>query len=477
MNTITFTSGTSFNFNINEVIQENDINNVIIAYNNSLSTPTNYSINDVDSINLISIIYEIGINAFSNFINMQTITLSPTINKINITAFYGCSLLLSITLPNTLTFLGSKSFYSCSSLATIILYNTANLICIGDDVFNNIGNTGSYTFDSYNNLNTPTISKLISLLPSSWTRSPDSSYNIYVDFAILNDKCLTEKCIENKNYYFDLSCVPIPYKDFHTLFFNNNVFSLNYKIIYQPTIIIPQTLENYITLNTQVDVCGNKFNLTSTLDSLYECSMPKKCWSVESLIYFNKHISKLKTILNFNIDTKLTICRKDYIKNDCNKNDCNKNDCNKCDYCNKNDCNKCDYCNKNDCNKNDCNKNDDCKKKNKQICDMIYNKNNMQKIYTRGSTITIDDFFNMYEAQGVEMAVDNSYNSSIPSLCQARGLPINAATIKYVAILNLFVKSMYNSVDNLNIRFPYLIDFSGSMPTSPTDNNNYRYNP
>jgi hypothetical protein len=460
MNTITFTDSSNIYFNIGEVIQENDINNVILAYNYSQTPYDTYSITDVSSINLLSTIYEIGINAFNGFTSMSSITLSSTIHKINIDAFKGCSALQSIVLPDVLTTLGNNAFYGCTSLTNVILNNTNNLVCIGDAVFTGVTSTGTYTFGSDNNLARPTILNLISLLPAAWSRIPEISYNIYVDFAILYDTC----SIENKTFYVDLSCVPITYKDFHTLFFNkNNFFSLNCSVITQPNVINPVILDSYITLNKQVDIYGNKFNLMSTLDGLYECSMPKKVWSVESVIYFNKHIGKLKTILNFNIDNRVTICRK---KNECNKNECNKNECNK-NECNKNECNK-NECNKNECNKNECNNQ-------LKSCNILYNKNNIQKIYTRGpSIITIDDFFNMFEAQGVEMALDNSFNS-VP--IKASGLPINAATTKYVAILNLFVKSMYKSVDNLNIKLPYLIDFTGSMPTSSTDNNNYRYNP
>jgi len=474
MNTITFTDSSNISFTIGEVIQENDIENVILAYNYTQSPYTTYSITDVSNINLVSTIYEIGINAFNGFTSMVSMTLSSTINKINIDAFKGCSALQSIVLPDVLTTLGNNSFYGCASLANVVLNNTNNLVCIGDPVFYGLHSTGTYTFGSNNNLATPTISKLISLLPTAWTRHPDISYNIYVDFAILYDICLIEN--KNKTFYVDLSCVPIPYKDFHTLFFDkNNFFSLNCSVVTQPNVINPTALYNYITLNTQVDVYGNKFNLMSTLDSLYDCSMPKKVWSVESVIYFNKHIGKLKTIFNFNVDNRVTICKK---KNDC------KNECIKKAYIKKDECCK-EECSKNDClnecnNKKHCCKDECCKKDdecNKQLksCDLLYNKNNIQKFYTRGpSIITIDDFFNMYQAQGVEIALDNSYNS-IPK--QAQGLPINAAITKYVAILNLFVKSMYKTVDNLNIRLPYLIDFSGSMPTSSTDHNNYRYNP
>jgi hypothetical protein len=381
---------------------------------------------------------------------MKEITLSSTINKINLDAFYGCSSLQSIILPDALTFLGSNSFSGCSSLVNVVLNNTNNLICIGDNVFLGVGSTGTYTFGLYENLGTPIIYDLIALLPATWTKVPNTPYLKYVDFAILYDRCIVDKKIENNTCYFDLSNIPISYADFHTLFFDKNTFfNLNCSVINQLNKITPSNLKKYITINNQTDICGNSFNLMSTLNSLYECSMPQKCWSVESIIMYNKHISKLKTIFNFNVDNKVIICNKD--KREDNK-------CDKSDKCEKSD--KCDKCEKS---------------KNNQLCNLFYN--NVQKFYVRGPTIiTLDDFFNMFEAQGVIMATDNSYNV-VPDLRIAKGLPINAATIKYVGILNLFIKSMYKCVDNLNIRLSYLIDFSGSMPTSVNDTNNYRYNP
>ena len=252
MNTITFTDSSNISFTIGEVIQENDIENVIKAYN--YSHTTTYSITDVSSINLVSTIYEIGINSFNGFTSMVSITLSSTINKINLDAFYNCSSLQSILLPDCLTFLGSNAFYGCTALSTIVLNNTNNLLCIGEEVFTSISSTGTYTFGSYNNLATPTILKLISLLPpTGWTRNPPTYYYIYVDFAILYDICLIEN--KNKTFYVDLSCIPIPYKDFHTLFFDkNNFFSLNCSVVNQPNKINPTNLEKYSVLNQQVDI-------------------------------------------------------------------------------------------------------------------------------------------------------------------------------------------------------------------------------
>ena len=81
----------------------------------------------------------------------------------------------------------------------------------------------------------------------------------------------------------------------------------------------------------------------------------------------------------------------------------------------------------------------------------------------------------MFEAQGIEMATDNSYNS-IPK--QALGLPTDAENIKYIAILSLLLKSNNLNITNICFKMPYLINFSDSLPINSDPNtNNYRYNP
>ena len=159
MNTIVFNNGFDLSFNIDKVIQENDIQNIILAYNYTYVPVPSYSITDISSIDLTSTIYEIGINAFYNFTSMKEITLSTTVNKINLEAFYNCTSLQSIILPDALSFLGSNAFYGCSSLSNVVLNNTINLICVGESVFIGVSPTGTYTFGLYNNIETPIIYK------------------------------------------------------------------------------------------------------------------------------------------------------------------------------------------------------------------------------------------------------------------------------------------------------------------------------
>jgi len=92
--------------------------------------------------------------------------------------------------------------------------------------------------------------------------------------------------------------------------------------------------------------------------------------------------------------------------------------------------------------------------------------------------ITIDNFFNMFEAQGIAMATDNSYNTVTSTPVSAIGLPFDAYTTKYTAILTLYLKSSNLNVSDIAFQLPYLINFSNSMPKNDNPNtNNYRYNP
>jgi len=90
--------------------------------------------------------------------------------------------------------------------------------------------------------------------------------------------------------------------------------------------------------------------------------------------------------------------------------------------------------------------------------------------------ITLNEFFDMFEDQGVQFATDNSYN--LPYLT-AKGLPMDGSgnTFFLTAFLSLNINSHNNNVRDTCIRIPYNINFAGSMPKSATDQNNYRYNP
>ena len=329
-----------------------------------------------------------------------------------------------ITIGTDVTKLQSFLFSGCFNLQSIVIYNTDIITDIGLDIFNDVSSNGIYSFYSSNNYLTRNVTKLISLLPPppAWVSSSDIIYNYYTDFAILCNE-LTHINKNNADNY-NLTPIDISYTDFHTLFFpNNSYFNLNINN-YGIHKISQSDLKRYTTINLQTEqIYLNEdltnppvdisFNLLSTVLNHYQYNFPSQNWSIESSIQINKQLSNLKTIFNFQN--------------------------NKC----------CQKCNKSKCN-NTC-----------------VEKNNTK--------LTIDDFFNMFESQGIEMAIDNSFNS-VP--ITAKGLPIDAAIIKYTAILTLYLRSNNCNVNDVSIRMPYLINFSDSMPKNSNPNtNNYRYNP
>jgi len=329
-----------------------------------------------------------------------------------------------ITIGTDVTKLEDFLFTDCVNLTNITIYNTDIITYIGLDIFNDVSSNGIYSFYSSNDYYTNNVKKLISLLPVGWVSTID--YNYYTEFAILCNELTHINKNSADNYNF--TPIDISYTDFHTLFFpNNSYFNLNVNN-YGIHKITPSLLKSYITINSQTEqIYLNEdltlppedisFNLLSKVLNHYQYNMPSQCWSIESTIQINKQLSNLKTIFNFQ-------------DNQC------------------------------------------CEKDNKPKCNTKCNTTCIEKNSTK---ITIDDFFNMFEAQGVEMATDNSFNS-VPIL--AKGLPIDASTIKYTAILTLYLRSNNSNVKDISFKMPYLINFSNSMPKNNNpNNNNYRYNP
>lgn len=339
----------------------------------------------------------------------------------------------AITIGTDVTKLGSFLFTDCINLSNITIYNTDILTDIGLDVFNDISSNGIYSFYSANNYLTINVKELISLLPRAWTST--ITYTYYTEFAVLCNEMT--RINKNTAEYYNFTPIDISYADFHSLFFpNNSYFTLN-TTNYGKNKISPSNLKTYITINTQTErIYFNEdltvppqdisFNLLSKVLSHYQYNMSSQYWSIESTIQINRQLSSLKTIFNF--------------QEKCCNNTIHK-------YPEEDKC-KC---------KSKCINSSSCAEKN-------------------STKITIDDFFNMFEAQGIEMATTNSFT---PAPIAAAGLPIDAktSTMKYTAILTLYLRSNNSNVHDIGFKMPFLINFSGSMPKSLTDMNNYRYNP
>ena len=342
-----------------------------------------------------------------------------------------------VVIGTNITKLNDEVFSGCLNLNSITINNTDNLTYIGNNIFgnnifdndilNDICGNGVYKFYSRNYYYTSTISQLINLLPKNistgqteWISGLDQSYNYYTEFSVLyNDLTLIDIIDCNIQHYY-LKPIDISYQEFHNLFFStNNYLTLNKYYIND------NNYNRYTIINKQIESIYNSgdliydisFNLFAKVLSHYQHYIPKQLWSLESSICFNKKISNIKYIFDFKTTIKIN--------------------------------NKCECGGYNGCFKN---------------CKPPYQ-------------ITIDDFFNMFEAQGVEMATDNSFNS-IPK--SAIGLPIDSDSNKrYIAVLSLYLKSNNITVPNICIKMPYAISFQDSMPKTAVipNMNNYRYNP
>lgn len=334
-----------------------------------------------------------------------------------------------ITIGTDVEKLEDYLFTDCSNLSNIVIYNTDNLFYIGNHLFDDVSNNGHYSFYSKiatNDTNktyyyTPNVQRLETLLKDvkpNWVS--DLSYTYYTNFGIL----CNEMTHINKNTadYYDFAPIDISYVDFHTMFFKNNGYFNLTPCNYVKKYITKYNLDRYTIINNQTlevyslsDVLTDiSFNLYSCVMNHYQSDFPSQCWSIESTMKINKQLTKLKTIYDF------------YNNLSCNQPVSN--------------CNTCNY------------------------------KNNTK--------LTLDDMFNIWEEQGVTMATDNSYNSIDSTLTHALGLPLNANYTKYIAILNVYLRSNNSNVKDISLRMPYRINFSSSMPTNSDPNtNNYRYNP
>lgn len=377
LTTISFLDGSSNTYDLSGVIYQYAISGVIAS--------SGELITDISSIIVGTDVSGIGQYAFATFESMA-----------------------AVSIPASIVSIGSYAFLDCSGLTNIAIANTDNLLYIGSSLFQGINPVGTYTFASAHNYSTPNVQRLVSMLPfPGW--SSTIQYTYYIDCGILTTDMAKIHTNCNTNYV-ELIAIDISYQDFHQLFFSTNrYFTLNYRLWNQPNPMSKSQLEQYTVLRLQSQYnypqADTSFNLLGTLQEQYQQTIPPQYWSVDSSIQFNRKISQLKTIFDFQ-----------------NGNTCN---------------NAC---------------------------------------YSAQKNITLNEFFDMFEDQGVQFATDNSYN--LPYLTAA-GLPMDGSsnTFFLTALLSLNINSHNHDVDDTCIRIPYNINFAGSMPKSATDQNNYRYYP
>ncbi|WP_207652013.1 leucine-rich repeat protein, partial [Clostridium beijerinckii] len=88
----------------------------------------------------------IGIAAFYNYRNLNSITIPEGVTSIGHAAFYYCTNLKSVTIPESVTSIGESVFYNCFSLTSITI--PENVTSIGSNAFSNINDHAVFYVDS-----------------------------------------------------------------------------------------------------------------------------------------------------------------------------------------------------------------------------------------------------------------------------------------------------------------------------------------
>lgn len=85
-----------------------------------------FSNTSLTSIEIPSSVTSIGLDAFYNCTNLETVTFSdpveggvPSLEEIGNRAFWGCTALTSIEIPSSVTSIGTNAFYNCTNLETV----------------------------------------------------------------------------------------------------------------------------------------------------------------------------------------------------------------------------------------------------------------------------------------------------------------------------------------------------------------------
>jgi hypothetical protein len=309
-------------------------------------------------------------------------------------------------------------FTDCINLASIIINNTDNLTYIGSHLFIDVSTNGVYRFYSQaatanTYYYTSNIDRLEHLLIDV---KPQWTTDLsYTHYTVFG---IIKKDVEKVQYanvsYYTFAPIDISYSDFYSLFFKDNkYFSLNPR----PN-ITPENRARYTVINNQslqVYPTNNLSILPTDISfNLYSTVINHYQYSIP--------------IQEWSIESTMGLTRQ--------------------------------------------------LSKLKTIYDVMYYSSTLNNIcMTPTIKFTIDDVFAIFEAQGVQMATDNSYNTLLSEPVYAKGLPIDALTETYIAVLNLYLRSTNENVKDISLRMPYNINFSSSMPTFAGDTTNYRYKP
>jgi hypothetical protein len=101
-----------------------------------------------DCINLVNVIIpysvtEIGEQAFYNCCRLKSITIPGSVTKIGEYAFRDCASLTSVTIPDSMTEIGEAAFQYCDNLTSVII--PGNVTKIGKLAFDGCGNLRDIT--------------------------------------------------------------------------------------------------------------------------------------------------------------------------------------------------------------------------------------------------------------------------------------------------------------------------------------------
>ena len=120
----------------NSIVYTSSDNNIVTPYLASALDAKILSISYKDGKGTIAFdkeISTIGQNAFSNRMNLVSITIPDSVTGIGAAAFLKCPNLTSITIPESVTTIGEDAFFDCSSLVSVTIPN--NVTTIGIAVF------------------------------------------------------------------------------------------------------------------------------------------------------------------------------------------------------------------------------------------------------------------------------------------------------------------------------------------------------
>lgn len=94
----------------------------------SIGEKTFYKNESIVEIVISGEVMEIGVEAFSNCVNLKKVTLNDGLDIIKPSAFYRCIALNDIAFPDSVTKIGNGAFRECESLTNIVLPNGVETI-------------------------------------------------------------------------------------------------------------------------------------------------------------------------------------------------------------------------------------------------------------------------------------------------------------------------------------------------------------